>query len=86
MYLGGIGPNGFEQGIFAFNPDGVLLWRYPGEHVGGTPLIGLDGTIIAAAGHELIGIVEHGSMNGGYDGAPWPTVRGDRASTGRAGG
>ena len=73
--------------IFALDPDGTLLWDYQTHgSAGGSPVIGPDGTIIAAAEHELVAVREQEPTNGGYEGAPWPMVRRDRANTGRAGG
>ena len=78
----------FQGGVvLALDARGELLWDYPTEDsAGGSPLIGLDGMIFAAAGRELIAITETEPTNGGHEGAPWPTVRGNRANTGRAGG
>ena len=73
--------------IFALDPEGRLMWEHRTEgSAGGSPLIGLDGTIFAAASGGLVAIVEHESANGGFEGAPWPQVRRDRANSGRAGG
>ena len=85
--------------VTALDSQGRLLWDYQpgggygfsGVHVLGSPAIGVDGTIIATSssdwgGGAIHGIVETESANGGYAGSPWPTQRGDRANTGRAGG
>ncbi|MXZ46322.1 MAG: PQQ-like beta-propeller repeat protein [Chloroflexi bacterium] len=84
--------------VTALDAQGRLLWDYqPGGavfsdvHVFVSPAIGVDGTIIATSvsytdGGTLHGIVETESANGGYAGSPWPTQRGDRANSGRAGG
>ena len=83
--------------VTALDAQGRLLWDYePGsvpwdDHFVASPAIGIDGTIIAASvsetdGGTIHGIVEMESANGGYAGSPWPTQRGNRANTGRAGG
>ena len=84
--------------VTALDAWGRLLWEYqPGGdvvsdvHVSASPAIGVDGTIIATSfsetdGGTIHGIVETESANGGYSGSPWPTERGNRANTGRAGG
>ena len=73
--------------IFALDAQGRLLWDYATEGTaGGSPLILPDGSIVAAAEDELVAIIETDPTNGGFEGAPWPQVRGDRANTGRAGG
>ena len=84
--------------VTALDAQGRLLWDYqPGSgvpwdgHFFASPAIGVDGTIIAASstytdGGTIHGIVETESANGGYAGSPWPTQRGDRANSGRAGG
>ena len=89
---------GSGRGVTALDARGRLLWDYqPGGDVVSdvrartSPAIGIDGTIIAASssrsdGGTIHGIVETESANGGYAGSPWPTQRGDRANTGRAGG
>ena len=89
---------GSGRGVTALDARGRLLWDYqPGGDVVSdvrvrtSPAIGVDGTIIAAAssrsdGGTVHGIVETESANGGYAGSPWPTQRGDRANSGRAGG
>ena len=89
---------GSGRGVTALDARGRLLWDYqPGGDVVSdvrvrtSPAIGVDGTIIAASssrsdGGTVHGIVETESANGGYAGSPWPTQRGNRANTGRAGG
>ncbi len=77
VYIGAAGR------IRAFDAQGELLWDYPTD--GGSPILGLDGTVLAAA-DDLHAMVETDPTNGGFEGAPWPTARGDRANTGRAGG
>ena len=84
--------------VTALDAQGRLLWDYqPGGDVLsnvdvlGSPAIGVDGTIIVTSfsfsdGGTVHGIVETESTNGGYAGSPWPTERGNRANTGRAGG
>ena len=83
--------------VTALDAQGRLLWDYePGsvpwdDHFFASPAIGVDGTIIATSvsytdGGTIHGIVETESANGGYAGSPWPTQRGNRANTGRAGG
>ena len=85
--------------VMALDSRGRLLWDYQpgggyvpaGVYVLASPAIGVDGTIIATSfsdrdGGAIHGIVETESANGGYAGSPWPTQRGDRANTGRAGG
>jgi hypothetical protein len=61
----------------------------------GSAAIGLDGAIVltsfsgdSSESHQgtVHAIIEKGSTNGGFAGSPWPTARGDRANTGRAGG
>ena len=67
----------------------------PSGHSPGSPAIGVDGTILSTffSGSSLevsegtvLAITETDPTNGGFEGAPWPTERGDRANTGRAGG
>ena len=85
--------------VTALDAQGRLLWDYEpgggygfsGVYVLASPAISVDGTIIATSftdqdGGAIHGIVETESTNGGYAGSPWPTQRGDRANTGRAGG
>ena len=83
--------------VTALDAQGRLLWDYePGsvpwdDHFLASPAIGVDGTIIAASvsetdGGTIHGIIETESANGGHAGSPWPTQRGDRANSGRAGG
>ena len=78
--------------VTALDAQGRHLWDYqPGVGVHSSPAIGVDGTIIATSfsytdGGTIHGIVETESTNGGHAGSPWPTQRGDRANTGRAGG
>ena len=84
--------------VTALDAQGRLLWDYqPGGDVfsdvdvSASTAIGVDGTIIATSfsfsdGGTIHGIVETESTNGGYAGSPWPTERGNRANTGRAGG
>ena len=90
VYMASIYPlvDGLGDGrVWALDRDGRLLWELRTEGgAGGSPLIGLDGRIYAAASGGLIAIVEHESANGGFEGAPWPQVRRDRANSGRAGG
>ena len=91
VYLGS-GP-----AVTALDAQGRLLWDYePGsvpwdDHFLASPAVGVDGTIIAASsthtdGGTIHGVFETESANGGYSGSPWPTQRGDRANSGRAGG
>ena len=89
---------GSGRTVTAFDARGRHLWDYqPGGavvsdvRVRASPAIGVDGTIIATSssrsdGGTIHGIVETESANGGYAGSPWPTQRGNRANTGRAGG
>ena len=89
---------GSGRTVTALDARGGLLWEYqPGGdvlsdvHVFASPAIGVDGTIVATSvsytdGGTIHGIVETESTNGGYAGSPWPTQRGNRANTGRAGG
>ena len=84
--------------VTALDPQGRHLWDYQpgtdalsGVYVLASPAIGADGTIIATSvshtdGGTIHGIVETESANGGYAGSPWPTQRGNRANSGRAGG
>ena len=85
--------------VTALDAHGRHLWDYQpgggyghsGVYVVASPAIGVDGTIIATSvsytdGGTIHGIVETESTNGGYAGSPWPTQRGNRANTGRAGG
>ena len=84
--------------VTALDAQGRLLWDYqPGGDVfsdidvSASTAIGVDGTIIATSfsfsdGGTIHGIVETESANGGYAGSPWPTERGNRANSGRAGG
>ena len=83
--------------VTALDAQGSLLWDYePGsvpwdDHFFASPAIGVDGTIIATSfsytdGGTIHAIVETESSNGGHAGSPWPTQRGNRANTGRAGG
>ena len=84
--------------VTALDPQGRHLWDYQpgtdalsGVYVLASPAIGADGTIIATSvshtdGGTIHGIVETESANGGYAGSPWPTQRGDRDNSGRAGG
>ena len=84
--------------VTALDAQGRHLWDYQpggygfsGVYVLASPAIGVDGTIIATSvsytdGGTIHGIVETESTNGGYAGSPWPTQRGNRANTGRAGG
>ena len=101
VYVAGTGPSG-ETVIAALDSQGRLQWDYhtspaapPRGHYGGSPAIGADGTIFStffsgssAEGREGIvhATVETGSASGGFEASPWPTERGDRANTGRAGG
>ena len=92
VYIG-VGP-----AVTALDAQGRLLWDYePGSgilwdgHIKASPAIGVDGTIVATSvsytdGGTIHGIVETESANGGYADSPWPTERGNRANTGRAGG
>ena len=84
--------------VTALDAQGRLLWEYqPGGdvlsdvEVTASTAIGVDGTIIATSfsvsdGGTIHGIVETESTNGGHAGSPWPTQRGNRANSGRAGG
>lgn len=84
------------QSIYALDAQGRLLWDFrTGGSIFGSPAIGVDGAIIAASfpnssadswGGTVHAITETSSTNGGYAGAPWPTARGNRSNTGRAGG
>ncbi len=60
-----------------------------------SPAIGIDGRILVGThilegstyyGAYLRAYTENGSSNGGFEGAYWPTLRGNRANNGRAGG
>ncbi len=87
-----------RRSIAALDSKGRLLWDYHSERsIRGSLALGVDGTIIAGAysgaGEHpslqegfVYGILETDPTNGGFEGAPWPTERGDRANTGRAGG
>lgn len=90
---------GSGHGVTALDAQGRLLWDYQpgggyafsGVWVASSPAIGVDGTIIVTSftdrdGGAIHGIVETESANGGYAGSPWPTQRGNRTNTGRAGG
>jgi outer membrane protein assembly factor BamB len=75
--------------ITAVDARGTLKWQFrPGNFAGPQPAIGLDGTIYASAHDGAVNHVhaftELAGTNGGYDRAPWPQERGDRANTGRA--
>lgn len=78
--------------LYALAPDGTLKWDHPiGRRPYSSPLIGLDGTVLATSSDStqvgrLHAIVELDGSNGGFEGAPWPKARGDRGNTGRAGG
>src|SRR5690606_22711866 len=92
VYGTGIGPSG-EPVLAALDSQGRLQWDYvppggPGDLGRASPAIGVDGTIFAVSLDPavLYAFVETHSTNGGYAGAPWPTARGNRANTGRAGG
>jgi outer membrane protein assembly factor BamB len=86
-----------DRGVTAVGTDGNVKWHYAmlESHLG-SPAIGIDGTIIAAStafnGASSVGIctirafVEKGTSNGGYASSPWPTARGGRDNSGRAGG
>ncbi len=84
-----------RSAVKALDTQGRLLWEYATERRrGGSPAIGIDGTIIAASvggssaetyESTVHAITETDPTNGGFEGAPWPTERGDRANTGRAG-
>ncbi len=90
VYVGAAG-----DAIHALDAQGELLWDGPtGRHLFGSPAIGVDGTIfstffsgpsVETSEGTVQAIVETESTNGGFEGAPWPTERGDRANTGRAG-
>jgi outer membrane protein assembly factor BamB len=90
VYVVGLAPPG-RWGIYALDLQGRRLgdylksvdWRLEIRSPA-WPIIGLDGTIIVAAGDELIAVVEHRPTNGGYAASPWPQARGDRANSGRA--
>ena len=86
IYIAGIGRGG--RGIHALDTQGKLLWDYPTDsYILGSPAIGLDGTILTTSSDRTVyGIVETRSTAGGFGDAPWPTARGDRANSGRAGG
>ncbi|MDZ7780574.1 MAG: PQQ-binding-like beta-propeller repeat protein [Gemmatimonadota bacterium] len=81
--------------LYAADAQGRILWEYPtGGRVSASPAIGVDGSIIAVSFGGSSGsgdegrahaIIETVSTNGGYAGSPWPTARGDRGNTGRAG-
>ncbi len=60
-----------------------------------SPAIGIDGRILVGTSlldgsthfdTQLRAFTENGSSNGGFEGAYWPTLRGNRANNGRAGG
>jgi outer membrane protein assembly factor BamB len=77
--------------VAAFDGDGMPRWSFqPRNFAGPTPAIGFDGRIYAEANDRpdgpyiLRAFEELGTNNGGYQGAPWPQERGDRANTGRA--
>lgn len=79
---------GSFRGMAALDAQGRLLWNYGtmGRALG-SPAVGFDGTIIATSfAGTVFTLVENGSTNGGYAGSPWPTARGGRANSGRAGG
>ncbi|TVR56271.1 MAG: hypothetical protein EA421_04100 [Gemmatimonadales bacterium] len=83
-------------GVTALDSQGELLWAHGTQGwAGRTPAIGIDGTIIATSHSGTSGDAYEGTVeafaeteltNGGHDGSPWPTMRGNRANTGRAGG
>ena len=86
---------GFAGGVTAaLDAQGSLLWDYrAGRHISGSPAIGVDGTVVSTRWSPpepyegtVYGVTETEPVNGGFEGAPWPTERGDRANTGRAGG
>ena len=85
---------GFAGRIHALDAEGTLLWDYPtGRHIRGSPAIGVDGTVLSTRWSPpepyegtVYGVTETEPTNGGFEGAPWPAERGDRANTGRAGG
>jgi outer membrane protein assembly factor BamB len=78
--------------IAALDAQGNLLWDYRTRGGSwGSAAIGIDGMIIGVSftlAYEATvhAIVETSSQNGGFEGAPWPTARGNRSNTGRAGG
>ncbi len=85
----------FGSAVFALDTEGRLVWDYrPGGTTFGSPAIGIDGSVLAAFAEASEGswsgmlhaIAENGTQSGGYEGAAWPTARGPRSNTGRAGG
>ena len=76
--------------VAAFDRDGAPKWSFrPENFAGPAPAIGFDGRIYAGASdddyvHTLYAFEEEAANNGGYQSAPWPQERGDRANTGRA--
>jgi outer membrane protein assembly factor BamB len=90
MYVTGPDTRG-PAAVVALDRQGVLQWDYVvpiGSSGSPSPAIGLDGTILAVTRDPIVlyAFVEKGSTNGGFAGSPWPTARGNRANTGRAGG
>jgi outer membrane protein assembly factor BamB len=76
--------------VSAFDADGTMRWTFEPENFASpVPAIGLDGRIYAAASDRahvsrLYAFEELTASPGGWDAAPWPQDRGDRANTGRA--
>lgn len=94
IYFAGCAPGAQGTGrdaLSALDPQGRLRWEYrTGGRTRGAPAIASDGTILIASYSDdyeatLHAITETSSANGGFDGAPWPTARGNRANNGRAG-
>lgn len=87
---------GSPRGITALDAQGRIVWHYPGvghtDAIHGAPAIGMDGKIYSTSfsgtgsSGKVHAYTETDPANGGYDGAVWPTGRGDRGNTGRAGG
>jgi outer membrane protein assembly factor BamB len=86
----------YSQGaVAAFDGDGTTRWSFqPKNSAGPTPAIGFDGMIYAGVSDDARGPNGTNRLlaftqltrgnNGGYQAAPWPQERGDRANTGRA--
>jgi outer membrane protein assembly factor BamB len=75
--------------VGAIQGDGTHRWTFqPKNSANPPPAIGFDGTIYAGthdgSANHLHAFTEVTGNNGGYNAAPWPQERGDRANTGRA--
>ena len=87
---------GSFRGITALDAQGRMVWHYPGvghtASIHGAPAIGVDGKIYSTSfmssgsGGTVHAYTETDPANGGYAAAVWPSARGDRGNTGRAGG